>query len=35
MNGIQFYLNQEVEVTRGHIIFSDSEWAITGTTCSS
>jgi uncharacterized protein with NAD-binding domain and iron-sulfur cluster len=30
MNGIQFYLNQQVDVTRGHIIFSDSEWAITG-----
>jgi uncharacterized protein with NAD-binding domain and iron-sulfur cluster len=30
MNGIQFYLNQNVEITRGHVIFSDSEWAMTG-----
>jgi uncharacterized protein with NAD-binding domain and iron-sulfur cluster len=30
MNGMQFYLNENVELTRGHIIFSDSEWALTG-----
>lgn len=30
MNGIQFYLNQDVKVTKGHIIFSDSQWALTG-----
>lgn len=30
MNGIQFYLNTDVEVTRGHIVFSDSQWALTG-----
>lgn len=30
MNGIQFYLNKEVPLIRGHIIFSDSEWALTG-----
>jgi uncharacterized protein with NAD-binding domain and iron-sulfur cluster len=29
MNGIQFYLNEEVNITNGHIIYSDSEWAIT------
>jgi len=30
MNGIQFYLNEDVKLTEGHIIFSDSEWALTG-----
>jgi uncharacterized protein with NAD-binding domain and iron-sulfur cluster len=29
MNGIQFYLNQNIEINQGHIIFSDSEWALT------
>ena len=29
MNGIQFYLNEDPSITRGHIIFSDSEWALT------
>jgi uncharacterized protein with NAD-binding domain and iron-sulfur cluster len=29
MNGIQFYLNQEVNISDGHIIYSDSEWAVT------
>ena len=29
MNGIQFYLNQEVEVVHGHCIYVDSEWALT------
>ena len=30
MNGIQFYLNEDVPITKGHIIFSDSQWALTG-----
>ncbi len=30
MNGIQFYLNEDVKITKGHVIFSDSEWALTG-----
>jgi uncharacterized protein with NAD-binding domain and iron-sulfur cluster len=30
MNGLQFYLNENLSITRGHIIFSDSEWALTG-----
>ncbi|MFZ4613592.1 MAG: hydroxysqualene dehydroxylase [Bacteroidia bacterium] len=29
MNGIQFYLNQDVKINKGHVICSDSEWAIT------
>ncbi len=29
MNGIQFYLNQDVKINRGHIICSDTEWALT------
>ncbi len=29
MNGIQFYLNREVNISAGHVIYSDSEWAIT------
>ena len=29
MNGIQCYLNEDVKITRGHIIFSDSKWALT------
>ena len=29
MNGIQFYLNQEVNISDGHVIYSDSEWAVT------
>lgn len=29
MNGIQFYLNQDVVVSEGHVIYSDSEWAVT------
>ena len=29
MNGMQFYLNQDVTVTNGHVIYSDSEWAVT------
>ncbi|MGI9609991.1 MAG: hydroxysqualene dehydroxylase, partial [Acidimicrobiia bacterium] len=30
MNGLQFYLNEDVTINKGHIIFSDSEWALTG-----
>jgi len=30
MNGIMFYLNEDPSITRGHIIFTDSEWALTG-----
>jgi len=29
MNGIQFYLNTELDMHRGHTIFSDSNWALT------
>ena len=29
MNGIQFYLNQDVAISNGHVIYSDSKWAIT------
>ncbi len=29
MNGIQYYLNEDVAINNGHIIFSDSEWAVT------
>jgi uncharacterized protein with NAD-binding domain and iron-sulfur cluster len=29
MNGIQFYLNQDVAISNGHVIYSDSQWAIT------
>ncbi len=29
MNGIQFYLNENVEINQGHIIFSDTEYALT------
>jgi uncharacterized protein with NAD-binding domain and iron-sulfur cluster len=29
MNGIQYYLNQDVPLNKGHIICSDSEWALT------
>ena len=29
MNGIQYFLNQDVPVNKGHVICSDSEWAIT------
>jgi uncharacterized protein with NAD-binding domain and iron-sulfur cluster len=30
MAGIQFYLNEELGITRGHIDFLDSEWHLTG-----
>jgi uncharacterized protein with NAD-binding domain and iron-sulfur cluster len=29
MNGIQYYLDRDVPLTRGHIIFIDSHWAVT------
>jgi uncharacterized protein with NAD-binding domain and iron-sulfur cluster len=29
MNGIQFYLNVELDVVKGHCIYVDSEWALT------
>ncbi|MEZ0485940.1 hydroxysqualene dehydroxylase [Fibrella aquatica] len=29
MNGIQFYLNEEIQVVKGHCIYVDSEWALT------
>jgi uncharacterized protein with NAD-binding domain and iron-sulfur cluster len=29
MNGIQFYLNEDVVINKGHVIYSDSEWALT------
>ena len=29
MNGIQFYLNEEIEIVKGHCIYVDSEWALT------
>lgn len=30
MNGIQFYLNEDVPILHGHLIFMDSPWALTG-----
>src|SRR3989337_3273156 len=29
MNGIQFYLSEEVDVVHGHCIYADSPWALT------
>ena len=29
MTGVQFYLNEAVDLNQGHIIFSDSPWAVT------
>ena len=29
MNGIQYYLNVQVNVSEGHVVYSDSEWAVT------
>lgn len=29
MNGLQIYLTEDVKISRGHVICSDSEWAIT------
>jgi uncharacterized protein with NAD-binding domain and iron-sulfur cluster len=30
MNGMMFYLDHDVELVNGHIIFIDSQWALTG-----
>ncbi|MDE2623756.1 MAG: FAD-dependent oxidoreductase [Betaproteobacteria bacterium] len=30
MNGVQFFLYEDVPITRGHLLFADSPWAITG-----
>jgi len=29
MNGIQFYLTEDVELVRGHTVYTDSPWALT------
>jgi len=29
MNGLQVYLNEDVKISRGHVICSDSPWAVT------
>ena len=29
MNGIQFYLNENVDIVRGHVLAANSPWAIT------
>ena len=29
MNGLQFYLNKEVDVVQGHCLYVDTEWALT------
>lgn len=30
MNGVQFFLHQDVPITHGHLLFADSPWSITG-----
>ena len=30
MNGVQFFLYEDVKITHGHLLFADSPWAITG-----
>ena len=30
MNGVQFFLYEDVKITHGHMLFADSPWAITG-----
>lgn len=30
MNGVQFFLHEDVPITHGHMLFADSPWAITG-----
>lgn len=30
MNGVQFFLFEDVPITHGHLLFADSPWAITG-----
>jgi len=32
MSGIQFYLRRKADITRGHLTFLDSEWALTALT---
>ena len=29
MNGIQYYLSKDVKINEGHVIYSDTEWALT------
>ena len=29
MNGLQFYLNEDVQINPGHVIYADSQWALT------
>jgi uncharacterized protein with NAD-binding domain and iron-sulfur cluster len=29
MNGIQFYLTEQADINNGHVIYSDSQWALT------
>jgi len=29
MTGIQFYLNEDVKMTKGHVMYTDSQWALT------
>jgi len=29
MNGVQFYLNEDVKINDGHVIYCDSQWALT------
>jgi hypothetical protein len=29
MTGIQFYLNEDVKITKGHVMYTDSPWALT------
>ncbi|MEZ5680875.1 MAG: NAD(P)-binding protein [Erythrobacter sp.] len=30
MNGVQFFLYEDIPITHGHLLFADSPWAITG-----
>ena len=30
MNGVQFYLYEDVKIVKGHMLFAESPWAITG-----
>lgn len=29
MNGIQYYLTEDIKINKGHVIYSDTQWAIT------
>jgi uncharacterized protein with NAD-binding domain and iron-sulfur cluster len=29
MNGLQYYLSEDIEINKGHVICSDTEWALT------